>query len=108
MATMDHFYSGLVKQLSDFLIDFSAALSKLAFDLFWEAGDIIDALASAAKAVVDQGLNLGAALMAEKGLVDQMSSVIDHPKSYDNNQWPQLGIDLISIDTPNSEKWSAR
>ncbi|MEV6557150.1 hypothetical protein AB0M22_15625 [Nocardia sp. NPDC051756] len=104
------FYSTHVKDITGFLVDFTGALTKIATGVGapWGVSDAIDALGDIIKKVVDYALDTGQALITQRTQVKKMGSAIDNPKSFHQNKWPQIDEKFVSIDSPSSEKWSAK
>ncbi|MFC9892093.1 hypothetical protein ACFVMC_00225 [Nocardia sp. NPDC127579] len=104
------YYSGLAQDLVDFFVDFVAALTKIMSGISapWGVSDLIDALTKIAKKVVEWSLETGETKLKILAVETSIGVEITNPKTFDGNKWPLANSQVLSIDKPDSERWSAQ
>ncbi|WP_330253512.1 hypothetical protein OG874_02540 [Nocardia sp. NBC_00565] len=104
------FYTDIVKELSGYLIDFGASVTKIATGIGapWAISDIIDLLAKIIKSVIDLGKKLGKVLIEQKVNIDKINGATDHPKGFVNNKWPQSASTDFDTGRPDDDQWKAK
>ncbi|BDT96781.1 hypothetical protein IFM12275_67570 [Nocardia sputorum] len=102
------FYSTIVQDIIGFLVDFGAALSKIATGVGapWGVSDAIDALAGIIKKAVDYGKKLVAALLTEKQNINRIHESTANQKGFHNDHWPQSASRDFDTEAPGPE-WAA-
>ncbi|MFI6958033.1 hypothetical protein ACIBJI_31740 [Nocardia sp. NPDC050408] len=103
------FYSVIVKDIAGFLVDFAAALGKIATGVAAPFGisDAIDLLAKIIKNAIDYSKKLGDALIAERQNINKITSATDNAKGFKNDRWPVSRSDAFNINSTNSAEWQA-
>ncbi|MEV4239604.1 hypothetical protein AB0J47_30985 [Nocardia sp. NPDC049737] len=103
------FYSDIVNDIAGFLVDFAAALGKIATGVATPFGisDAIDLLAKIIKNAVDYSKNLASALLTEKRNINTIVSATENAKGFHDDRWPDSRSDAFNINNPNSTEWQA-
>ncbi|MEU6184929.1 hypothetical protein [Nocardia sp. NPDC047038] len=102
------FYSTIVQDIVEFLVDFGMAISKIATGIAapWGIAEAIDALGGIIKKAVDYGKKLFAALLTEKQNINRIQESTANQKGFHDNRWPQSSSRDFDTEIPGPE-WAA-
>ncbi|WP_216912723.1 hypothetical protein [Nocardia noduli] len=85
------FYSDMAAKLTDFLVKFATALTKIStlIESPWGISDAIDLLGSIITEAVSIGTKLTTALLTEYNVINEITAATQNPKGFFKNKWPQ-------------------
>ncbi|WP_280238967.1 hypothetical protein [Nocardia abscessus] len=102
------FYSKIVTDIANLLIELGKALAKIGTFVLAPMGvsDAIDILGKVISSAVEHMRNLIDALFLQRQSISKIKESTDHQKGFHNNRWPRSASDDFNINSPSPE-WQA-